>query len=147
MSSKILIIGLGYVGLSQAILLHKKNSIDILDTNEEKIKLINANKSPLNEKEYIDYFSTNKVELRGFSNKENIDNDYSFILICLPTDFNHNIGKLNTSFIENYIQYFIENTNSKIIIKSTIPIGFTESQIQKYIKYYSLFQNSIYKYI
>ncbi len=132
MSSKILIIGLGYVGLSQAILLHKKNSIHILDTNEEKIKLINANKSPLNEKEYIDYFSTNKVELRGFSNKENIDNDYSFILICLPTDFNHNIGKLNTSFIENYIQYFIENTNSKIIIKSTIPIGFTESQIQKY---------------
>ena len=53
-------------------------------------------------------------------------------MICLPTDFNHNIGKLNTSFIENYIQYFIENTNSKIIIKSTIPIGFTESQIQKY---------------
>ena len=105
MSSKILIIGLGYVGLSQAILLHKKNSIDILDTNEEKIKLINANKSPLNEKEYIDYFSTNKVELRGFSNKENIDNDYRFILICLPTDFNHNIGKLNTSFIKLGTRY------------------------------------------
>ena len=132
MSNKILIIGLGYVGLSQAVLLHKNNNVHVLDINTKKINFINSNKSPLEEKEYHDYFSSNEICIKGYNNLEDIEDDYDFVLICLPTDFDTEKHELNTGLIEEYIEFFISKTNSKIIIKSTIPIGFTDFQIQKY---------------
>ena len=132
MSNKILIIGLGYVGLSQAVLLHKNNNVHVLDINTQKINFINSNKSPLEEKEYHDYFSSNEICIKGYNNLEDIEDDYEFVLICLPTDFDTEKHELNTGLIEEYIEFFISKTKSKIIIKSTIPIGFTDFQIQKY---------------
>tara|TARA_B100000965_G_C19588356_1_gene756858 strand:- start:1729 stop:2904 length:1176 start_codon:yes stop_codon:yes gene_type:complete len=132
MAKKILITGCGYVGLSQAILFHKNNKVDILEIDEQKVNLISNRKSPLLDKEFIDYFNKNEVELRAFKNIEDINQKYDFVLICLPTDFDNTSAKLKTDLIEEYIDFFIRNTNAHIILKSTLPIGFTESQILKY---------------
>ena len=132
MTKKILIIGLGYVGLSQAVLLHKNNHVDVIDTNKDKTNLIHSNKSPLKEAEYKDYFKNTDVNLGAFSRKEDLTIDYDFVLLCLPTDYDYDSNELDTSVIESYIEFFINNSNSKIIIKSTIPIGFTQSQLERH---------------
>jgi len=132
MNNKILIIGLGYVGLSQAILFYKYNKVDIFDIDKKKISLINKSKSPIEEKEFQDYFRKNEISITGYDNQEDINNNYDFILICLPSNFSKESKKLDTSIIESYVKFFVKHTDSKIIIKSTLPIGFTDYLIKEY---------------
>lgn len=132
MNNKILIIGLGYVGLSQAILFYKNNKVDIFDIDKKKISLINKSKSPIKEKEFQDYFRKNEISITGYDNQEDINNNYDFILICLPSNFSEESKKLDTSIIESYVKFFVKHSDSKIIIKSTLPIGFTDYLMKEY---------------
>ncbi len=130
----ILIIGAGYVGLSQAALLAKKNCVTLFDINKEKIDQINKRICPIKDKELKDVFSDKNFHIEATTDPTNFIKDADYCVICLPTDFDEERGSFNTLAIEESISY-INKLNSKttIIIKSTVPIGFTE-MIQTKIK-------------
>ena len=132
--NKILIIGAGYVGLSNAILLSQKFDVTITDIDKEKINLINKKKSPFNDKKIEYYLSSRKLNLSA-KHAALINYDvFNFIFIALPTDYVENRNSFNTKIIETTIKKILNiSPYSLIIIRSTLPIGFCEN-ISKILK-------------
>ncbi|MDA7842781.1 nucleotide sugar dehydrogenase [Methylophilaceae bacterium] len=130
---KIVVVGLGYVGLSNALLLAKKNSVTAVDIDIDKVTLINDRKSHLLDKE-IDSFLTNeildiKATLPSNAGYENSD----IVLISTPTNYDEKTNCFNTNSVEATIQNALgKNPNITIIIRSTIPVGFTDQMIERY---------------
>tara|TARA_B100001029_G_C15058803_1_gene456603 strand:+ start:2098 stop:3270 length:1173 start_codon:yes stop_codon:yes gene_type:complete len=121
---RITIIGAGYVGLGTAAIFSKKHQITILDIDKEKIEMINSSNiknQAINE--YISYENIQATEDFESACKES-----NYIFICLPTDFNNEKKGLDVSIIEKEIKKIVNlNTDAVLVIKSTVPIGFTES--------------------
>lgn len=130
---KIAVAGTGYVGLSLATLLSKKNEVYAYDINEEKIKLINNRISPIKD-EYIEkYFKTKKLNLKATQNYKEAFKSAKFIIISTPTNYDEKTNSFDTSSVEDVIKKVIEiNKEAIMIIKSTVPVGFTENIKQKY---------------
>ena len=129
---RITIIGAGYVGLGTAAIFSKKHQITILDIDKEKIEMINSSNiknQAINE--YISYENIQATEDFESACKES-----NYIFICLPTDFNNEKKGLDVSIIEKEIKKIVNlNTDAVLVIKSTVPIGFTESiSIKKVLK-------------
>ena len=123
----ITVAGTGYVGLSISVLLAQNNNVTALDLIQEKVNLINQKKSPIQDKEISEFLSCKNLNLKATTNKDEAYNNPDFIIIATPTDYDSEKNFFNTSSVESVISLAEQKCpSSTIIIKSTIPVGFTE---------------------
>lgn len=130
---KIAVAGTGYVGLSIAILLSQKNQVYAVDVLPEKIQLLNQGKSPIVDPEIEKYLQEGKLHLTATIDAEIAYRNADFVVIATPTNYDPDKNYFDTSSVEAVIQQVIEiNPNATIVIKSTVPVGFTESMCTKF---------------
>lgn len=133
MNKKIAVAGTGYVGLSIAVLLAQHNQVMAVDIIPEKVELINQRKSPIQD-EYIEkYLAEKELNLTATLDAEEAYKDVDIVVIATPTNYDSKKNFFDTSAVEAVIQLVIENNPDAImVIKSTIPVGFTASVREKY---------------
>jgi len=125
---KIAIAGTGYVGLSIATLLSQHHQVTAVDIIPEKVDLINNRKSPIIDKEIEEFLATKDLNLRATLNAEEAYRDADFVVIAAPTNYDSKKNFFDTSAVESVIRLVMQyNPNAIMVIKSTIPVGFTES--------------------
>lgn len=130
---KIAIAGIGYVGLSNAILLAQHNEVVAVDIVEEKVNMINIRKSPIIDTDVEEYLATRELHLTATTDAESAYRDADFVVISTPTNYDDVKNYFDTSSVESVIQMVVKcNPNAIMIIKSTIPVGFTEKVREKY---------------
>ena len=129
---KILVLGLGYVGTANAVLLSQHNEVVCLDLNVDRINLINDKKSPIEDNEASEYLAQKKLNLRGISEFPSQD-DFDFVIIATPTNYDPDTNYFDTSTVESCIDNLhSQNSKATIIIRSTLPVGFVERVQKKY---------------
>lgn len=124
---KIAVAGTGYVGLSIAVLLSRNNTVKAVDIIPEKVKLINEKKSPIQD-EYIEkYLAEKELDLEATLDAEAAYKDADFVVIAAPTNYDSRKNFFDTSAVENVIDTVMSvNPDAIMVIKSTIPVGYTE---------------------
>ena len=129
---KILVLGLGYVGTANAVLLSQHNEVVCYDLNADRINLINDKKSPIEDKEASEYLSQKNLNLKGVSEFSSQD-DFDFVVIATPTNYDLDTNYFDTSTVESCIENLnSQNSNATIIIRSTLPVGYVERIQKKY---------------
>lgn len=133
MQYNIAVAGTGYVGLSISVLLAQNNKVTAVDIIPEKVDMINNKKSPIQD-EYIEkYLAEKELDLTATLDAEMAYKDADFVVIAVPTNYDSQKNFFNTSAVEAVIQLVIKyNPDAVMIIKSTIPVGFTASVREKY---------------
>lgn len=130
---KITVAGIGYVGLSIATLLSQDNEVIAYDIDNTKINLINKRVSPIEDKDIETFFKTKKLNLQATDNYKLAFKDSDYIIICTPTNYDEKTNEFDTSSIENVIQKILRiNSFSTIVIKSTVPVGYTDKIKEQY---------------
>ena len=130
---KIAVVGTGYVGLSIATLLAQHNEVVAVDVIPEKVELINQKRSPIQD-EYIEkYFAEKKLNLRATLNCKEAYENAEFVVIAVPTNYDPQKNFFDTHHIEDVIDLVLAiNPDAVMVIKSTIPVGYTRSLYMKY---------------
>ena len=130
---KIAVAGTGYVGLSMAVLLSQHNEVTAVDIIPAKVELINNKKSPIVDKEIEEYLATKELRLTATTDSAAAYKDAELVIVSTPTNYDERKNYFDTSSVESVIQQVIEvNPDAVMIIKSTVPVGFTESVREKY---------------
>ena len=130
---KITVVGAGYVGLSLATLFSVKNEVVLLDIISEKVNLINKRVSPIKDEYISKYFKEKKLNLWSTLDKEEAFCKVDFVIICTPTNYDDEKNYFDTSSVEKMIAEALSfNNNAFIVIKSTVPVGFTDRMRKKY---------------
>ena len=133
MNRKIAVAGTGYVGLSLAVLLAQKNQVTAVDIVPEKVEMVNSKKSPIQD-EYIEkYLAEKDLNLKATTDGTSAYKDAEFVVIAAPTNYDSNKNFFDTSAVEAVIELVMKvNPDAIMVIKSTIPVGYTESVRKKY---------------
>ena len=131
---KIAVVGCGYVGLSNAVLLSQNSEVVALDVSQVKVDLINAKKSPIEDKELEEFLAHKPLKLRATIDKADALAGASFVVVSTPTDYDPVSNHFNCSSVESVIADVMAlNPSAAVVVKSTIPVGFCESMRAKYV--------------
>ena len=130
---KICVVGTGYVGMSLSVILARKFRVYALDLSKEKVEQINKKISPINEPALQKYLETKNLDLEATTDINLAYENCDFVVIATPTNFDERTGSFDTTSVENVISDILSiSPNSNIVIKSTVPLGFTESMKNKF---------------
>ena len=133
MMKKIAVVGAGYVGISNAIILAQHNEVKLIEINQYRVKLINEKISPLVDKEISDYLANKSLNLAAMQYSKDLYKSVDIVVISTPTNYDEKMNFFDTSSVESVIDTVVrENPNAKIVIKSTIPVGYTKEVCRKY---------------
>lgn len=132
--TKITVVGMGYVGLANAVLLSQNNEVTALEVIEEKVDLINQRISPIQDTEVENFFEEKELNLTATADKNvAYSNDPEYVVIAAPTNYDEKTNYFDTKILESVIGDVIEFApNATMIIKSTVPVGYTESIKEKF---------------
>jgi len=131
---KILTIGLGYVGTANAVLLSQQNEVVCYDLDIDRIDQINKKISPIEDKEASQYLSQKNLNIKGVIDFPS-ENDFDFVIIATPTNYDPDTNYFDTSTVESCIEKLnLQNSKATIIIRSTLPVGFVERVQKEYPK-------------
>lgn len=137
---KIAIAGTGYVGLSNAVLLAQHNEVCAVDIIPEKVEMLNQRRSPVQDKELEEYLAQRELNLSAVTDGETAYKDADYVIVSTPTNYDPEKNHFDTSSVEAVIGQVLEiNPSAYIVIKSTVPVGFTESVQKKYGSSHILF--------
>ena len=129
----ITVVGTGYVGLSNSILLAQHNRVVALDIDQQKVDLINSKKSPLVDAEIQEYLASKDLDLMATTDKNLAYNKCDFVIVATPTDYDTEQNFFNTASVESVIAQVQElSPSATVIIKSTIPVGFTHRMRERF---------------
>ena len=129
----ITVVGTGYVGLSNAVLLAQNNKVVALEIIEEKVELINKKVSPIADNEIEDFLANKELNLTATTDKEAAYKDAEFVVIATPTNYDDKLNFFDTSSVESVIEDVIKfRPEATMIIKSTVPVGYTAEIREKY---------------
>ena len=129
----IAVAGTGYVGLSNSILLAQNNKVFAVDIIESKVELINSGKSPIADREIEEYLAEKKLDLTATTDAETAYRNADFVIISTPTDYDTEKNYFNTNSVESVIELVMKvNPSAVMVVKSTVPVGFTEGMKAKY---------------
>ncbi len=132
-SYKIAVAGIGYVGLSNAILLSQHNEVYAVDIVKEKVDMIQSGKSPIVDKEIQEYLASDKLHLTATTDARQAYENADFVIISTPTNYDTDKNYFDTSSVESAIRLVLQyNPEAVIIIKSTVPVGYTLSIREKF---------------
>ena len=130
---KIVVVGLGYVGLSNALLLAQKNRVTAVDIDIDKVTFVNEKKTPLSDQEIESFFVNETLDLKAALPSDEFFENSDVALISTPTNYDENSNCFNTDSVEETIKNALsKNPNITIIIRSTVPVGFTDQMIERY---------------
>ncbi|WP_043697309.1 nucleotide sugar dehydrogenase [Luteibacter sp. 9133] len=130
---KIAVVGTGYVGLSNGVLLSKANEVVALDIVESKVNMLNEGRSPIIDAELEEALSGGGLDFRATMDPEDAYKNASFVIIATPTDYDPDTNYFNTSSIETVVSQVLKiNTSATMVIKSTIPVGYTAKLRKKF---------------
>ncbi len=130
---KIAVAGTGYVGLSISVLLAQSNEVTAVDIIQEKVDMINNGKSPIVDKEIEDYLQSKKLNLTATTDAETAYGNADFVVISTPTNYDPKLNFFDTTSVESVIEIVMKvNPQAVMVIKSTVPVGYTENIKKKY---------------
>lgn len=130
---KIAVAGTGYVGLSIATLLAQHNEVMAVDIVPEKVAMINNRKSPIQDEYIMKYLAEKELNLSATLDADSAYKDAEYVVIAAPTNYDSRLNYFDTSAVENVIETVLRvNPKAIMVIKSTIPVGYTESVREKY---------------
>ncbi|MCY7731897.1 nucleotide sugar dehydrogenase [Aerococcus urinaeequi] len=128
---KITVVGAGYVGLANAILLAQNNEVVALEVNPTIVDMLNNKQAHIADKEIEQFLTTKPLNLRATSDKDDAYKDADFVIVATPTNYDETTNSFDTSTVEGVIDdVLLQDTKAPIIIKSTIPVGFTQEMRQ-----------------
>lgn len=133
MKTKIVVAGTGYVGLSLAVLLSRKNSVVAVDIVPEKVQKVNQRISPIQDREIEEYLSSGDLELTAVTDGTEAYRSAEYVIVATPTNYDPERNCFDTGSVESVVEQVRSlNRDAVIVIKSTVPVGYTESLQKKY---------------
>ncbi|MBU0915876.1 nucleotide sugar dehydrogenase [Aquabacterium parvum] len=131
--SKIAVVGLGYVGMSMAVLLARQNQVVAVDVMQSRVDQVNSRVSPIEDADITRHLQTEQLDLRATTNLAEACAEAEYVVIATPTDYDADTNRFNTKSVESVIQAVLAaNPKAVMVIKSTIPVGYTEEVNRKF---------------